>query len=161
MDGFTRGNDRNSSPPPVRTEILPLEFLARVFVVFSQNHDQVGNRACGERLSVLVNFEAQKLAAGMTLLSPFVPLLFMGEEYGEPSPFLYFTSHGDADLIEAVRRGRREEFSEFGWGEEVPILRTKRHSRNRSCNIPYKILIRIVRCSFSIRSLFDFARRII
>jgi maltooligosyltrehalose trehalohydrolase len=90
------------------------------FVVFSQNHDQVGNRACGERLSALVNFEAQKLIAGMTLLSPFVPLLFMGEEYGETSPFLYFTSHGDTDLIEAVRRGRREEFSEFGWSEEVP-----------------------------------------
>jgi maltooligosyltrehalose trehalohydrolase len=90
------------------------------FVVCSQNHDQVGNRACGDRLSTLVSFEAQKLAAGMTLLSPFVPLLFMGEEYGEPSPFLYFTSHGDQDLIEAVRRGRREEFSEFGWSTDVP-----------------------------------------
>ncbi|HTC61327.1 MAG TPA: malto-oligosyltrehalose trehalohydrolase [Candidatus Saccharimonadales bacterium] len=90
------------------------------FVGYSQNHDQIGNRACGERLSTLVNFEAQKLAAGMTLLSPFVPLLFMGEEYGEPSPFLYFTSHGDNDLVEAVRCGRREEFSEFGWSNEVP-----------------------------------------
>jgi maltooligosyltrehalose trehalohydrolase len=90
------------------------------FVVFSQNHDQVGNRSCGERLSTLVSFEAQKLAAGLTMLSPFVPLLFMGEEYGEPSPFLYFTSHGDKDLVEAVRRGRRREFSEFGWKGEVP-----------------------------------------
>ena len=90
------------------------------FVVCSQNHDQVGNRARGERLSTLVNFEAQKLAAGMTLLSPFVPLLFMGEEYGEQAPFLYFTSHGDKDLVEAVRRGRREEFAEFGWSNEVP-----------------------------------------
>ena len=90
------------------------------FVVFSQNHDQVGNRACGDRLCSLVDFEAQKLAAGMTLLSPFVPLLFMGEEYGEPAPFLYFTSHGDKDLIEAVRRGRRQEFAEFGWAGEVP-----------------------------------------
>jgi maltooligosyltrehalose trehalohydrolase len=90
------------------------------FVVFSQNHDQVGNRALGERLSQLVSFEGQKLAAGVTLLSPFVPLLFMGEEYGETSPFLYFTSHGDQDLIEAVRRGRREEFARFGWQHEIP-----------------------------------------
>jgi maltooligosyltrehalose trehalohydrolase len=89
------------------------------FVVFSQNHDQVGNRAGGERLADLVNFESLKLAAGVTLLSPFVPLLFMGEEYGEKRPFQYFTSHGDEALIEAVRRGRREEFAQFGWGEEV------------------------------------------
>jgi maltooligosyltrehalose trehalohydrolase len=88
------------------------------FVVCSQNHDQVANR--GERLSTLVNLEAQKLAAGMVLLSPFVPLLFMGEEYGETSPFLYFTSHGDKDLIEAVRRGRREEHSGLGWKHEMP-----------------------------------------
>jgi maltooligosyltrehalose trehalohydrolase len=90
------------------------------FVVCSQNHDQVGNRARGERLSILVNFEAQKLAAGVVLLSPFVPLLFMGEEYGEISPFLYFTSHGDKDLVEAVRRGRRQEFASFGWSEALP-----------------------------------------
>jgi maltooligosyltrehalose trehalohydrolase len=82
--------------------------------------DQAGNRARGERLSALVNFEPQKLAAGMTVLSPFVPLLFMGEEYAEPSPFLYFTSHGDKDLIEAVRLGRRREFSRFGWNDEAP-----------------------------------------
>jgi maltooligosyltrehalose trehalohydrolase len=90
------------------------------FVVSSQNHDQVGNRARGERLSTLVNLEAQKVAAGMTLLSPCVPLLFMGEEYGEPAPFLYFTSHGDRDLVEAVRRGRRREFSQFGWNDDIP-----------------------------------------
>ena len=89
------------------------------FVVFSQNHDQVGNRAGGERLAALVDFESAKLAAGVTLLSPFVPLLFMGEEYGEKRPFQYFTSHGDPALIEAVRRGRREEFAQFGWGDEV------------------------------------------
>jgi maltooligosyltrehalose trehalohydrolase len=89
-------------------------------VVGSQNHDQVGNRARGDRLAYLVDFEAQKLAAGVTLLSPFVPLLFMGEEYGETSPFQYFTSHEDKDLIEAVRRGRREEFVEFGWDTEIP-----------------------------------------
>jgi maltooligosyltrehalose trehalohydrolase len=89
------------------------------FVVFSQNHDQVGNRAGAERLTTLVDFESTKLAAGVTLLSPFVPLLFMGEEYGEKRPFQYFTSHGDPALIEAVRRGRRDEFAHFGWGHEV------------------------------------------
>ncbi|MFZ0735241.1 MAG: malto-oligosyltrehalose trehalohydrolase [Candidatus Sulfotelmatobacter sp.] len=90
------------------------------FVVCCQNHDQVGNRAAGERLTALVGFEALKLAAGITLLSPFVPLLFMGEEYGESAPFQYFTSHGDPGLVEAVRRGRREEFAAFGWQETVP-----------------------------------------
>ena len=90
------------------------------FVVCAQNHDQVGNRALGERLSHLVGFEAQKLAAGLVLLSPFVPLLFMGEEYGEKSPFLYFTDHGNKDLVEAVRTGRRAEFKEFAWGQAVP-----------------------------------------
>ncbi|HEY4762421.1 MAG TPA: malto-oligosyltrehalose trehalohydrolase [Candidatus Sulfotelmatobacter sp.] len=90
------------------------------FVVCSQNHDQVGNRAAGERLTGLVSFEALKLAAGITLLSPFVPMLFMGEEYGETAPFQYFTSHGDRELVEAVRRGRREEFSAFGWENSVP-----------------------------------------
>jgi maltooligosyltrehalose trehalohydrolase len=90
------------------------------FVVCNQNHDQVGNRAAGERMSSLVNFEALKLAAGVTLLSPFVPLLFMGEEYGETAPFQYFTSHGDPHLVETVRRGRREEFAAFGWEQTVP-----------------------------------------
>jgi maltooligosyltrehalose trehalohydrolase len=68
----------------------------------------------------MVPFEALKLAAGVTLLSPFTPLIFMGEEYGETAPFQYFTSHGDAALVEAVRRGRREEFAAFGWQEAVP-----------------------------------------
>ena len=98
----------------------PREISRSHFVVYNQNHDQIGNRPCGERLSKLVNFEAQKLAAGITLLSPFVPLLFMGEEYGESSPFLYFTSHGDKDLIDAVRLGRRKELLEFGWEDEPP-----------------------------------------
>jgi maltooligosyltrehalose trehalohydrolase len=90
------------------------------FVVFSQNHDQVGNRAQGERLSQLVCFETLKLVAGVVLLSPFIPLLFMGEEYGERSPFQYFVSHGDRDLLEKVRQGRRKEFERFGWQNDVP-----------------------------------------
>ncbi len=83
------------------------------FVICTQNHDQVGNRMLGERLSTLVSFEALKLAAGALLLSPNVPLLFMGEEYGEEAPFLYFVSHTDPDLVKAVREGRKKEFSAF------------------------------------------------
>ncbi|MGC1308512.1 MAG: malto-oligosyltrehalose trehalohydrolase [Phormidesmis sp.] len=83
------------------------------FVVCSQNHDQVGNRMMGDRFSTLISFDAQKLAAGITLLSPYLPLLFMGEEYGENAPFLYIVSHSDPDLIAAVRAGRKEEFRAF------------------------------------------------
>jgi maltooligosyltrehalose trehalohydrolase len=90
------------------------------FVVCVQNHDQVGNRMRGERLSALVSLEAQKLAAGLLLLSPYVPLLFMGEEYGETAPFEYFVDHSEPKLIEAVRRGRAEEFAGMGWGGEPP-----------------------------------------
>lgn len=93
---------------------------ARAFVVFAQNHDQVGNRMQGERLSALVPFEALKLAAAVVLLSPYLPLLFMGEEYGETAPFPYFISHSDPALVEAVRRGRREEFVGFRWAGESP-----------------------------------------
>jgi len=90
------------------------------FVICIQNHDQVGNRAAGERLTALVPVERQKLAAALLLLSPYVPMLFMGEEYGETNPFQYFVSHGDAKLVEAVRAGRKKEFEAFGWGDEVP-----------------------------------------
>ncbi len=93
---------------------------AHRFVVCSQNHDQVGNRRLGDRPSTLLSLEALKLAAGAVLLSPFIPLLFMGEEYGEIAPFQYFVSHSDPNLIEAVRRGRREEFAAFDWQGEVP-----------------------------------------
>ncbi len=93
---------------------------AERFVVFSQNHDQVGNRMLGERLTQLASFEDLKLAAGAVLFAPFIPLLFMGEEYGEEAPFQYFISHSDPDLVEAVRRGRREEFAAFGWETEAP-----------------------------------------
>jgi maltooligosyltrehalose trehalohydrolase len=90
------------------------------FVVFSQNHDQVGNRPLGERLSRLISLEGLKLAAGITLLSPFLPLLFMGEEYGETAPFFYFISHGDPDLIEAVRQGRQEAFRDVPEDKNPP-----------------------------------------
>ncbi len=90
------------------------------FIVCTQNHDQIGNRMLGERLSSLVDYESLKLAAGAMFFSPFVPMLFMGEEYGEEAPFLYFTSHGDKNLIEAVREGRKKEFSDFMSGEGPP-----------------------------------------
>lgn len=93
-----------------RRGALPLLNSARQFVVFAQNHDQVGNRSQGERLSQLVSFDGLKLAAGVVLLSPYVPLLFMGEEYGEVAPFHYFISHSDKQLEEAVQQGRAEEY---------------------------------------------------
>ena len=103
---------RRGSP----SEDLP----ARSFVFFAQNHDQTGNRRNGDRLSTLLPPEALPLVAALVLLSPGLPLLFMGEEYGETRPFLYFTDHGDADLVQAVREGRKKEFSAFGWSGEVP-----------------------------------------
>ena len=90
------------------------------FVVFGQNHDQVGNRMLGERLTQLVDFEAAKLVAATYLLSPMVPMLFMGEEYAEEHPFLYFVSHTDPDLVEAVRQGRKREFEAFHLEGNMP-----------------------------------------
>lgn len=90
------------------------------FVVCSQNHDQVGNRMMGDRMTALTSFEGLKLLAGALLLSPYLPMLFMGEEYGEPAPFLYFISHSDPDLIKAVREGRRREFEAFHAEGEAP-----------------------------------------
>ncbi|HEV7804366.1 MAG TPA: malto-oligosyltrehalose trehalohydrolase [Solirubrobacteraceae bacterium] len=88
------------------------------FVVFDQNHDQVGNRALGDRLPD----EARALAAFCTLLSPYVPMLFMGEEYGEQAPFQFFSDHIDEEIATATREGRRREFAAFARfaGEEVP-----------------------------------------
>jgi len=93
---------------------------AERFIVFSQNHDQVGNRLHGDRLTHSVCFEALKLTAATVVLSHFIPLIFMGEEYGETAPFPYFISHTDPGLIEAVRRGRRAEFAAFQWQGEIP-----------------------------------------
>lgn len=95
------------------------------FVLFLQNHDQVGNRAFGERLITLAEKDALKAAVAMMLLSPMVPLLFMGEEWGTKQPFLFFTDHHE-ELAEAVREGRQNEFNEFsafaapGVGQTIP-----------------------------------------
>lgn len=93
---------------------------AERFVACIQNHDQVGNRMLGERLASLVSFEKQKLAAATVLLSPFVPMLFMGEEHGETNPFLFFVSHTDEQLVQAVRKGRKREFKAFSWKGDPP-----------------------------------------
>jgi maltooligosyltrehalose trehalohydrolase len=99
----------------------PLEDTAgERLIVFSQNHDQVGNRARGDRLAERVSFEALKLCAAAVLLSPFTPLLFMGEEYAETAPFPYFIDHSDAALIEATRKGRLAEFPDLKDGSRVP-----------------------------------------
>jgi maltooligosyltrehalose trehalohydrolase len=89
-------------------------------VVALQNHDQVGNRAQADRLGRLVPLEAVRLAAALLVVVPAVPLLFMGEEYGETSPFQFFTSFLDPALAEAVRRGRTAEFARFGWTRAIP-----------------------------------------
>ena len=88
------------------------------FVVFAQNHDQVGNRAFGDRLPA----RARPLAAFCTLLAPFTPMLFMGEEHGERAPFQFFSDHIDKRIADATREGRRQEFAAFAEfaGEEVP-----------------------------------------
>ncbi len=88
---------------------------AERFVVFTSNHDHVGNTPAGTRPP----FDSRRrlVAAATVLLSPFTPLLFQGEEYGEPRPFPYFVDHGDPDLIESVRHGRRQEFAGIEWTE--------------------------------------------
>ena len=138
----------------------------RSFVVFAQNHDQIGNRRLGDRLSGAVTLEDVKLAAGLTLLSPFIPLLFMGEEYAEDAPFLYFIDHSDSELIEAVRRGRREEFGAFAWQGEVPdpqaettFLRSKLRPELRAKD-QHKVLLEFYRTVIKLRKNLPALRRL-
>jgi maltooligosyltrehalose trehalohydrolase len=85
------------------------------FLGYMQNHDQVGNRVRGERSAALMSLGRLQIAAALVLLSPFVPMLFMGEEWAASTPFMYFTDHDDANLGRAVSEGRRQEFASFGW----------------------------------------------
>ena len=130
------------------------------FVAFAQNHDQVGNRFLGERLSRLVSFESLKLAAGAVILSPFIPLLFMGEEYGETAPFQYFVSHSDADLIEAVREGRMEEFAAFGRVDDPPdpqaekTFQRSKLEHGLKLEGDHKVLLRFYRELLRVRKMF-------
>lgn len=94
---------------------------AQSFVVATQNHDQVGNRATGDRLSALVDQGKHKIASALLLTSQFTPLLFQGEEWAASSPFLYFTDHADAGVAKAVSEGRKREFAAFGWKpDDIP-----------------------------------------
>ncbi len=99
----------------------PVGVPAHRFVACVQNHDQIGNRARGERINQLVSPAKVKIAVALLMTSPFVPLIFQGEEWAASTPFLYFTQHDDPQLGRAVSEGRRSEFSAFGWAPvEVP-----------------------------------------
>jgi maltooligosyltrehalose trehalohydrolase len=100
--------------------VMPAANSYHQFIVFAQNHDHTGNRMMGDRLTEQLSLEQQKLTAAAYLLSPYVPMIFMGEEYSETNPFQYFVSHTDPALVEAVRKGRKEEFAYFKWAGEVP-----------------------------------------
>lgn len=110
--------DGNYSPERKRYFGKPaIDRTGEQFVVFSQNHDQVGNRMLGERSGQLYSREMQKVLAAAVMVSPYLPLLFMGEEWGETNPFLYFVNHTEPELIEAVRKGRNQEFKAFHQGD--------------------------------------------
>ena len=111
------GNKANANP-------------GKQFIVFSQNHDHVGNRMVGERTSTLVSFEMLKLMAAAVFISPYIPMLFMGEEYAEKNPFQYFVSHSDPELIEAVRKGRKAEFAYFQRQGEAPDSQDEKTFQN-------------------------------
>jgi maltooligosyltrehalose trehalohydrolase len=119
--------NRHSSFRQRRHGRPPLGLSGSKFVVFSQNHDQCGNRARGERLSQLVSHERSKMGAALMMLSPFVPQLFQGQEWAASTPFQYFVDYdAEPELAQAVADGRRREFAAFGWlPEDVPDPRDK------------------------------------
>jgi maltooligosyltrehalose trehalohydrolase len=94
----------------------PVASLSQLrFLGYIQNHDQIGNRAVGDRIEHIAGLDRAKIAAALVLLSPFVPLIFQGEEWAASSPFQYFANHLDPELAHAVSEGRKAEFSAFGW----------------------------------------------
>jgi maltooligosyltrehalose trehalohydrolase len=97
------------------------ELSAHRFLGYIQTHDQVGNRAIGDRLEQIVGMDQAKVAAGIVLTSPFVPMLFQGEEFAASTPFQYFADHEDPEMARSVREGRRREFAAFGWNpNDIP-----------------------------------------
>ncbi len=128
------------------------------FLVATQNHDQIGNRANGERLSMLVGPAKLRAAAALLLTTPFVPMLFQGEEWGASTPFLYFTDHQDEALARAVRDGRRTEFAAFGWRpEDVPdpqdptTFERSRLDRSERARVPHEEMLRWYRDLLALR----------
>jgi maltooligosyltrehalose trehalohydrolase len=110
----------HSPDTPVRGE-PSANLPPTAFVFYLQNHDQVGNRPYGERLTTLVDHKLLRAASALVLLCPHIPMLFMGEEFGATQPFLYFTSHDNQDLVQAIREGRRKEFSKFAKFSDASI----------------------------------------
>jgi maltooligosyltrehalose trehalohydrolase len=100
----------------------PVDSLsAHHFIGFIQNHDQVGNRATGDRLQHIIGAAKTKVALGIVLTAPFIPMLFQGEEYAASTPFLYFADHEDPEMAKLVAEGRKKEFAAFGWDEsQIP-----------------------------------------
>jgi maltooligosyltrehalose trehalohydrolase len=105
-----------------RTHGRPADDLSpHQFLGYIQNHDQVGNRAIGDRVAEVVGMDRAKVAAGIVLTAPFIPMLFQGEEFAASTPFQYFADHEDAEMAKAVKEGRRGEFAAFGWKpEDIP-----------------------------------------
>ncbi len=130
------------------------------FVPCIQNHDQVANTSKGQRLASLVSLEKQKLAAAVLLCSPFLPLLFMGQEYGEAAPFLFFTSFQDADLVAAVRAGRKKEFAAYYAEEDFPDPQAQRTFElckldwNKLSLYPHAEILRLHRDLLSLRQRY-------
>ncbi|MGW5067409.1 malto-oligosyltrehalose trehalohydrolase [Streptomyces cyaneofuscatus] len=106
---------------------------AHRFVGYAQTHDQIGNRALGDRLAAALSPGLQACAAALVLTGPFTPMLFMGEEWGARTPWQFFTDHTDPELAEAVRNGRRREFGAHGWAEEEIPDPQDPATRDRSC----------------------------
>jgi maltooligosyltrehalose trehalohydrolase len=116
-----------------RSHGRPVEGLsAHHFIGFIQNHDQIGNRATGDRLQHIVGLSRAKVAAGIVLTAPFIPMLFQGEEYAASTPFQYFADHDDPEMAKAVSEGRKREFAAFGWNPEQIPDPEKRETFERS-----------------------------
>ncbi|NSC24476.1 malto-oligosyltrehalose trehalohydrolase, partial [Streptomyces albus subsp. chlorinus] len=129
--GYSTFRGRRHGRPVLRPGAA--ETPAHRFVAYAQTHDQIGNRARGERLSHLAPDGLPACAAALVLLGPGTPMLFMGEEWGARTPWQYFTDHQDPELAEAVRRGRRREFAGHGWpADRVPDPQDPA-TRERSC----------------------------